>query len=53
MRPKSAEGRKKGYLIYNLILLNNEPQTGRRPIKGDFMFLYNLFGNEPQSAEGR
>ena len=34
-RPKAEDG---GYYIFNLILMRNEPQIGRRPIKGDIKF---------------
>jgi hypothetical protein len=39
MSLKSAEGRLKGIICFDLNLLKNEPHIGRRPIKGDFMFL--------------
>jgi hypothetical protein len=29
---------KKGFYVFYLILLKNEPQIGRRPMKGDFLF---------------
>ena len=37
-RPKAGKG---GYYIFNLILMKNKPQIGRRPIKGDIKF-FNL-----------
>ena len=40
MSPKSAKGRLKGILYFHLILLKNEPQIGRRPIKRDIKFLF-------------
>ena len=47
MSPKSAD--KGGYYIYNFILLKNEPQIGRRPIKVDFLLIFSiLLGNEPK-----
>jgi hypothetical protein len=33
---------KEGYYIINLILKKNEPQIGRRPIKGDIIFSIKL-----------
>jgi hypothetical protein len=42
MRTKSAESRLNGVLCLNLNLRKNEPQTGRRPIEGTFMFLIKI-----------
>jgi hypothetical protein len=37
MSSKSAEDDKKGFYVFNLNLLKNESQIGRRPIKGEFL----------------
>jgi hypothetical protein len=39
MSPKSAKADNSGFYVFNLILLQNEPQIGRWSIKGDFMFI--------------
>jgi hypothetical protein len=40
---------KTGFHVLYLILLKNEPQIGRRPIKWDFyVFWLSLLKNEPQ-----
>jgi hypothetical protein len=38
MSSKSAESDKREFFVFNSILLTNEPQIGRRPIKGGIIF---------------
>ena len=53
-RPKADKGR---YYIFDYILMKNELQIGRRSIKGDLIFLFNLFSewapNRPKADKGR
>jgi hypothetical protein len=49
MSPKSAEGRFKGVLCFNLKFAKNAPRIGQRPIKESFMFLIKICEkNQPQ-----
>ena len=42
MSPKSAEADNSGFYVYYSIFLKNEPQIGQRPIKGNFIFIFNF-----------
>ena len=48
MSPKSAEGRLKGVLCFNLKFAKNAPQIGRKPNQGSFMFFFKFAKNAPQ-----
>ena len=54
MSPKSAEGRLKEVLCFQLKFVKNALQIGRRPIERSFMFYFEICEKmSPKSAEGR